>query len=135
MKINCELWAFNMHNEIDKLLRDKDSQVSSERELHTESSYTLISSLILMKWHASKVVYALSAKQMQQLKNLLTYNEKFICKHTEFIHSTVTAFHLISENFFNDCNKILFVMQFLAEESWDAWFHHINENKFLNNKS
>jgi len=54
---------------------------------------------------------------MQQLKNLLTYNEKFIHKHTEFIHSAVTAFYLISENFFNDYNKILFVMQFLAEES------------------
>jgi len=54
---------------------------------------------------------------MQQLKNLLTYNEKFIHKHTEFIHSAVTAFYLISKNFFNDYNKILFVMQFLAEES------------------
>ncbi len=54
---------------------------------------------------------------MQQLKNLLTYNEKFIYKYTEFIHSTVTAFCLISENFFNNHNKILFVMQFLAEES------------------
>jgi len=62
-------------------------------------------------------MYALLAKQMQQLKNLFTYNEKFICKHTEFICSTVTAFYLISENFFNDCNKILFVMQFLTEES------------------
>jgi len=62
-------------------------------------------------------VYALSAKQMQQLKNLLIYNEKFIYKYTKFICSTVTTFHLISENFFNDYNKILFVMQFLAEES------------------
>jgi len=53
---------------------------------------------------------------MQQLKNLLTYNKKFIYKHTEFIYSTVIVFCLISENFFNDHNKILFVMQFLAEE-------------------
>jgi len=49
MKINCELQAFNMYNEIDELLRDKDSQVLSERELHTESSYTFINSLNLMK--------------------------------------------------------------------------------------
>jgi len=69
-----------------------------------------------MKWHASKVVYALLAKQMQQLKNLLTYNEKFICEHTKFIHSAVTAFCLTSKNFFNNHNKILFAMQFLAEE-------------------
>jgi len=62
-------------------------------------------------------MYTLSAKQTQQLKNLLTYNEKFIHKHTEFIYSAVTAFYLISENFFSDHNKILFVMQFLAEES------------------
>jgi len=62
-------------------------------------------------------MYALSAKQTQQLKNLFTYNEKFIHEYTEFICSTVTAFHLISKNFFNDHNKILFVMQFLAEES------------------
>jgi len=62
-------------------------------------------------------MYALSAKQMQQLKNLFTYNEKFIHEHTEFIYSAVTAFHLISKNFFDDHNKILFVMQFLAEES------------------
>ncbi len=62
-------------------------------------------------------MYTLSAKQTQQLKNLLTYNEKFIYKHTEFIYSAVTAFYLISKNFFSDYNKILFVMQFLAEES------------------
>ncbi len=54
---------------------------------------------------------------MQWLKNLSIYNEKFIYKYTEFIHSAVTAFHLVSKNFFNDYNKILFVMQFLAEES------------------
>ena len=62
-------------------------------------------------------MYALSAKQMQQLKNLLIYNEKFIYKYTEFIHSTIITFYLIFKNFFNDYNKILFVMQFLAEES------------------
>jgi len=62
-------------------------------------------------------MYALSAKQTQQLKNLFIYNEKFICEHTEFICSTVMMFHLISKNFFSDYNKILFAMQFLAEES------------------
>ncbi len=72
---------------------------------------------------------------MQQLKNLFTYNEKFIYEHTEFIYSAVTAFCLIPKNFFSDHDKILFAMQFLAEESWDAWFCHINENKLLNNKS
>jgi len=54
--------VFNMHNKIDELLRDEDSQVLSEKELHTESFYTLISSLNLMKQHAFKVVYVLSAK-------------------------------------------------------------------------
>jgi len=54
---------------------------------------------------------------MQQLKNLFIYNKKFIYEYTEFIYSIVTAFHLISKNFFNDYDKILFVMQFLAEES------------------
>ncbi len=54
---------------------------------------------------------------MQWLKNLLIYNEKFIYKHTKFIYSAVIMFYLISKNFFNDCNKILFVMQFLVEES------------------
>ena len=135
MKINCELQVFNMHDEIDELLRDKDSQVSFKKKSHTESFYTFISSLDSMKWHAFKVVYALSAKQMQWLKNLFTYNEKFIHEHAEFICSTVTAFCLISKNFFSDCDKILFVMQFLAEEPWDAWFCHINESKLLNNKS
>jgi len=47
---------------------------------------------------------------MQQLKNLFAYNEKFIYKHTEFICSAVTAFHLISKNFFSNYDKILFVM-------------------------
>ncbi len=49
MKINCELQAFNMHNEINELLRDKDSQVLSEKELYIESFYVLISSLNLTK--------------------------------------------------------------------------------------
>ncbi len=106
-----------MHNKIDELLRDKDSQVLSEKKLHTESFYAFINFLDSIKWHVSEVVYALSAKWMQQLKNLLIYNEKFICKYTKFICIAVTAFHLISKNFFNDCDKILFVMQFLAEES------------------
>jgi len=53
---------------------------------------------------------------MQQLKNLFIYNEKFIHKHTKFICNAVMTFHLISENFFNNYNKILFAMQFLAEE-------------------
>jgi len=109
-----------MYNEINKLLRDKDSQISFKKKLHTESSYTLINSLSLTKWHVFKVVYALSAKWMQQLKNLFIYNEKSIHKHTEFICNAVTTFHLIFKNFFNNYNKILFVMQFLAEESWDA---------------
>jgi len=106
-----------MYNEINKLLRNKDSQVLSEKELHTESFYTFISFLNLTKWYAFKVVYTLSAKWMQQLKNLLIYNEKFIYKHTKFIYNAVTVFCLIFENFFNDYNKILFVMQFLTEES------------------
>ena len=110
MKINCELQAFNMHNEIDKLLRNKDSQVLSEKKLHIESSYTFISSLNLMKWHTFKVMYIFLAKWTQWLKNLFIYNEKFIYKYTKFICSAVTAFHLASKNFFNDCNKILFVM-------------------------
>ena len=105
-----------MHNEINELLRDEDSQVSSEKELHTESFYIFISSLNSIKQHAFKVVYTLSAKQTQQLKNLLIYNKKFIHKYIKFICSTVITFHLISENFFNDCDKILFIMQFLAEE-------------------
>ncbi len=54
-----------MYNEINKLLRDKDSQISFKKKLHTESSYTLINSLSLTKWHVFKVVYALSAKWMQ----------------------------------------------------------------------
>jgi len=62
-------------------------------------------------------MYTLSAKQIQQLKNLLIYNEKFIYKYIKFIHNTVIIFCLIFKNFFNNHNKILFVMQFLAEES------------------
>ena len=105
-----------MYNEIDKLLRDKDSWVLSEKKLHTESFYTFINFLNSTKWHVFKVMYALLVKWMQQLKNLLIYNEKFIYKHTKFIYNTVIIFHLISENFFNDYDKILFVMQFLTEE-------------------
>ncbi len=38
-----------MYNDIDELLKDKDSQVSFKKKLHTESSYALISSLNLTK--------------------------------------------------------------------------------------
>ena len=54
-----------MYNEINKLLRDEDSQVSFKKKLHIESSYALISSLSSMKQHTFKVMYALSAKQTQ----------------------------------------------------------------------
>ncbi len=51
-----------MHNDVDELLRDKDSQVLSKKKLHTESSYALINSLSLMKQHAFKIMYVLSVK-------------------------------------------------------------------------
>jgi len=38
-----------MHNEIDKLLRDKDSQVLFKKKLHTESFYTFINFLSSIK--------------------------------------------------------------------------------------
>ena len=38
-----------MYNEINKLLRDKDSQVLFKKELHTEFFYAFISSLSLIK--------------------------------------------------------------------------------------
>jgi len=47
-----------MHNEINKLLRNKDSQISFKKKLHTKSSYALINSLNSTKQHAFKVVYA-----------------------------------------------------------------------------
>ncbi len=99
-----------MHNKIDKLLRNKDSQVLLKKELHTESFYAFINFLNLTKQHAFKVMYALLVKWTQWLKNLFTYNKKFIYKHIKFIYSTVTKFYLTSENFFSNYNKILFVM-------------------------
>ena len=62
MKINCRSQAFNMYNKINKLLRDKDSQILFKKKLLIESSYTLISSLNLIKQYAFKVLYALSIK-------------------------------------------------------------------------
>jgi len=38
-----------MHNKIDELLRDKDSQVLSEKKLHTESFYAFINFLDSIK--------------------------------------------------------------------------------------
>ncbi len=38
-----------MHNKINKLLKNKDSQVLSEKELHTESFYAFINFLNLIK--------------------------------------------------------------------------------------
>jgi len=54
-----------MHNEINKLLRDKDSWVSFKKELYTESFYAFINSLNSTKQHIFKVLYALSAKWTQ----------------------------------------------------------------------
>jgi len=78
------------------------------------------SSVILNKWSFKKNLSIIIIKQSIHLKHLNTYTEKFIQKHLNFIHNTETVFCLMSENFFNDEMKILYIMQFLMKESQNA---------------
>ena len=63
----------------------------------------------------------------------LIMSQLWVRKSVRYITHNCYAISVVS-SFNNNYNKILFVMQFLAEESWDAWFCYINENKLLNNK-
>jgi len=72
------------------------------------------------KWSAKKNLSVMMIKWSIHSEHLNIYTEKFIQKHLNFICSTKTVFHLMFENFFNNKTKILYVMQFLMRESWDA---------------
>ncbi len=50
------------------------------------------------------------------------YTEKMIQKHLNFVHSTETAFCLMSENFLKNKAKILYIMQFLMRKPQNAWY-------------
>jgi len=80
--------------------------------------------VVLNKQSAEKNLSVMIIKWSIHSEYLNIYNEKFIQKHLNFICSTETVFHLMFENFFNDEMKILYVMQFLMKESWDAWYQH-----------
>jgi len=53
-------------------------------------------------------------------EHLNIYTEKTVQKHLNFVHSTETAFCLMSENFLKDEAKILYIMQFLMRKPQDA---------------
>jgi len=48
------------------------------------------------------------------------YTEKTVQKHLNFVCSTETVFHLMSENFLKDEAKILYIMQFLMRKLQNA---------------
>ncbi len=52
------------------------------------------------------------------------YTEKTVWEHLNFVHSAETAFCLMLKNFLKNEVKILYVMQFLMREPWDAWYQH-----------
>ncbi len=53
-------------------------------------------------------------------EHLNIYTEKTVQEHLNFVCSTETVFHLMSENFLKNEAKILYIMQFLMRESQDA---------------
>jgi len=73
--------------------------------------------IVSNKWSAEKNLSVMMIKWSIYFEHLNIYNEKSVQKHLNFICSAETAFCLMSENFFNDEMKILYIMQFLMKES------------------
>ena len=69
------------------------------------------------KWSAAEVSASQSSKWRVWLKKLSLYHEKTIKKHLNWIRDAYTVFCFSSENFSTEKNKVLYMMQYLADES------------------
>ena len=79
---------------------------------------------IISKWSAAEASASQSSKWRVWLKKLSLYHEKTIKKHLNWIRDAYTVFCFSSENFSTEKNKVLYAMQYLADESKNIWYHH-----------
>jgi len=101
----------------DKLLVNDPSDSEAD---HTSSISEHTQFIAFIKRSAENYLSTIMLKRNICLERLNTYTEKTVQKHLNFVHSTETVFHLMSENFLKNEAKILYIMQFLMRESQNA---------------
>jgi len=101
----------------DKSLVDDSSDLKAD---HTSSILKHTQFIAFIKWSAENYLSTMMLKRNICSECLNIYTEKTVQKHLNFVCSTKTVFHLMSENFLKDEAKILYIMQFLVRESWNA---------------
>jgi len=119
------LWS----QDADKLLVNDLSDLKAD---HTSSILKHTQFIVFIKWSAENYLSTMMLKRNICSECLNIYTEKTIQKHLNFVHSAETVFHLMSENFLKNEAKILYIMQFLMRESWNAWYQHQKTVSFEN---
>ena len=98
-------------NEIDNMkritqanteFRDSDSIINIEREIQSVLNRVYIS-----------VAFR---KRTLKFDKITLYHDKSVKKHRDYVRNLTTTFRILSDEFFNDEFKIIFVMQFLIDE-------------------
>ena len=100
---------------VNKLIEEKQEIKLSKEQTHSVAS---------VKRSIEEAMNAVIIKRNICPKWLSIYAEKSVQKHLNFVWSIETAFCLTLKNFLINKSKILYVMQFLIEESWNVWYHH-----------
>ena len=62
-------------------------------------------------------VIAASRKRSVRFDKISLYHEKSIREHRDYVRNLITIFRLISKNFLTKNSKIVYIMQFLSNES------------------
>ena len=93
---------------VNKLIKKKQEIKLLKKQIHSVAS---------VKRSIEEAMNAVIIKKNICSEQLNIYAEKFEQKHLNFVQSIETAFCLTSENFLINKFKILYVMQFLIEES------------------
>jgi len=98
----------------DELLVDDSSDLKAD---YTSSILKHTQFIVFIKQSAENYLSTMMLKRNICSEHLNIYTEKTVQEHLNFVHSTETVFHLMSENFLKNKAKILYIMQFLMRES------------------
>jgi len=119
----CHLASVQRKIQVQQSQNTDESLVNDPSDLKTDYISFILKHtqfIAFIKQSAKNYLSTMMSKRNICSEHLNIYTEKMIQKHLNFVHSTETAFHLMSENFLKNKAKILYIMQFLMRESQDA---------------
>ena len=81
-------------------------------------------SVVLSKCQTEEIIVLMMIERTLWSEHLSLYYRKTVQEHLDFCCSAETAFLLTLKNYSINKVKILYIMQFLINESHNIWYHH-----------